>query len=1316
MEHEFADRLRAMLAEVARLADQRAEGEGRTGQEFEARDAEILDGYRQRRNQLTTEFEQSMSALRAEYQKRREDIIFSYESNSYAVVEEAERFEQQAAADLESALQRIKRTWNATRRTAEEEFEQGKDRPQKNFDRLRRQGEAMLREFDEILDQISRILRRRRCAQPGELPAASADGAPDPLVRAQTNLAVASQKLLEIQRQPAAVFLESGWPFLIFLLTSMALVIPLGLWLDWIVGPIAAVTTGAALGLLVRQLVRPRARQQTLAVLPDLQQAVADGRAAIAIAMENAQDEARHQYEEMVERRDHTISEAHARWSRARVELTEQHQQRVEQTSAQFKTRRRSLKEAYHSDLNTLDEQFPPQIQALEQRFADESQQLIDQRTQQLESNRQTFEQRWQQLVESWHNGLDGFEAQGDEINGLCQRLFPDWDAVDWSRWQAGDEDLPLLRFGSLRFSLDMLPNGLSENPHLQRQRSEFSLPAVLSYPGCPSLLYLVDGEGRDVAVRSLQNVMLRLLTSFPPGKVRFTIIDPTGLGQNFSAFMHLADFDERLVANRIWTEAAHINRRLADLTEHMENVIQKYLRNEFESIQQYNRHAGEVAEPFQILVIANFPANFSEESARRLVSIAASGARCGVYTLISVDTKLKLPQNFDLADLQNGAVTLAWQPDSGRMRWQAPDLTQWPLRLDSPPDDDRFTGIVRAIGERAKDANRVEVPFETVVPSDDRWWTSDSRAGIEVPLGRAGATNLQYLRLGKGTSQHVLIAGKTGSGKSTLLHALITNLSTYYRPDEVQFYLIDFKKGVEFKAYATFALPHARVIAIESEREFGMSVLQRLDVELRRRGDLFRLHGVQNLRAYRDANPETRLPRLLLIIDEFQEFFVKDDRIAQEAALLLDRLVRQGRAFGIHVLLGSQTLAGAYTLARSTLGQMAVRIALQCSETDAHLILSDDNTAARLLGRPGEAIYNDANGMFEGNHPFQVVWLPDHQREHYLQQVARRAEMQQLRLPQQIVFEGNVPADPSKNDFLRNDLLSGAPAGATLAPRAWLGEAVAIKDPAVAVFRRQSGGNLLMVGQDEPLALGMLANCLISLAAAVRPAGGDAPSSRDVESTKDSATEGEAAFPDSRFVVLDGQRAESPMAGFWNRIGQQLPIPIRTVAPRETAAEIGRLAAEVQRRLDQNLDGAPPGVHSRVQSAAFPRSAKKRRLQLLVRGVGGRVGGQTAGDDPARGAAFRRPYAHLVRHLCQSQPLAGPPVDDRSGVASLVPDERHRFGQLDGQPGSQPTGDASSDPVQRRARRIREVSPLRTTAADWLAWVQQQMAAAPSR
>src|SRR6476619_3337686 len=123
------------------------------------------------------------------------------------------------------------------------------------------------------------------------------------------------------------------------------------------------------------------------------------------------------------------------------------------------------------------------------------------------------------------------------------------------------------------------------------------------------------------------------------------------------------------------------------------------------------------------------------------------------------------------------------------------------------------------------------------------------------------GATRLQSLRLGKGVAQHVLIAGKNGSGKSTLLHALVTNLAMWYSPDEVEFYLIDFKKGVEFKTYASHNLAHARAIAVESDREFGLSVLQRLDAEMTRRGNLYRKAGTQDLAAYRQSPGAVRMP-----------------------------------------------------------------------------------------------------------------------------------------------------------------------------------------------------------------------------------------------------------------------------------------------------------------------------------------------------------------------------------------------------------------------------------------------------------------------
>ena len=65
-------------------------------------------------------------------------------------------------------------------------------------------------------------------------------------------------------------------------------------------------------------------------------------------------------------------------------------------------------------------------------------------------------------------------------------------------------------------------------------------------------------------------------------------------------------------------------------------------------------------------------------------------------------------------------------------------------------------------------------------------------------------------------TSLAALLGFAGGGAAWVLIHliALITNLALHYSPDELQFFLIDFKKGVEFKDYAQFHLPHARVIA----------------------------------------------------------------------------------------------------------------------------------------------------------------------------------------------------------------------------------------------------------------------------------------------------------------------------------------------------------------------------------------------------------------------------------------------------------------------------------------------------------------------
>jgi len=207
-------------------------------------------------------------------------------------------------------------------------------------------------------------------------------------------------------------------------------------------------------------------------------------------------------------------------------------------------------------------------------------------------------------------------------------------------------------------------------------------------------------------------------------------------------------------------------------------------------------------------------------------------------------------------------------------------------------------------------------------------------------------------------------------------------------------------------------------------------------------------------------------MPRTLLLIDEFQEFFTEDDAISQQAAVLLDRLVRQGRAFGIHAVLGSQTLGGAFTLARATLGQMTVRIALACNEADAYLIMDDSNPAPRLLTRPGEGIYNDRAGAAEANSPFQVVWLGEEERNAMLDGIAALDRERGGGPRDRVVFEGNAPGSVAEDPVVSTHLAGRAAPGEL--PRIFLGAPNSIKGPTEVVFARQSGGHLLFVGQRE--------------------------------------------------------------------------------------------------------------------------------------------------------------------------------------------------------------------------------------------------------
>ncbi len=1148
-----------MLRRLIELVDRCARDEAQAEQSLQTGKAETEAKYAKRQAELDTRLEAATQAAEAEHQDEAEQIAARFDVEQRPTKAGYSTQREQIIADARHVELHAKRQREKAKWLAESVYESSEDQPERAYRQRRTVLGQQLVELERMKNEAADLLTAYRCAS--LLDEADAPRAPNalssqrsrPLPSLETELGNVDARLFDLRDLRVPRFFIGARPFAVVIsLVILAGVIPAFL-ADWRLGTAVFASAGSTLmvSVIVAMVLLRIGRSQVRRAWGPLADAIRSAHASYDESLELAAQTRRRADEELLKTRDCELAAAEDEAGTLLIDIEPTRDRELQRLDADYKEQVQSIKERRAKADARLEEHYRETISELNEEHRRDSLYAEDERDAGLRAIQEAHDEAWTVLNRAWSEGMTEAYEAFDRIRSGAASLFPDWLSDAWDSFVPPNAFPQALRFGELSVDMHALPGGMPKSESLTLPGpARFTVPALLAFPDECSLVIETGRDGRDAAIAALQMFMLRLLTSLPPGKVRFTLIDPVGLGQSFAGFMHLADYDESHVGGKIWTEARHIEQRLADLSEHMEHVIQKYLRNEFETIEEYNEYAGEVAEPFRFLVLADFPVNVSEAAARRLASIITSGPRCGVHTLISIDSRQSIPRGFQLDDLTRRCTHLKYH--DGRLVWQDPDIMSFPLRVDNAPPDELLTRLLQRIGQAAKEVGPVQVPFNMIAPPAAQRWSLSSAAELHVPLGRAGAKKLQYMTLGYGTAQHVLIAGKTGSGKSTLLHALITSIALWYSPDEVELYLVDFKKGVEFKTYAAHQLPHARVIAIESDREFGLSTLQRLDAELKRRGDLFRDRSVQDLAGYRKLEGEGPMPRILLVVDEFQEFFVEDDKVAQDAALLLDRLVRQGRAFGIHILLGSQTLAGAYTLARSTVGQMAVRIALQCAEADSYLIMNDDNAAARLLSRPGEAIYNDASGVVEGNSPFQVAWISDEHRDGFLSSVQDLAkEHHTTPTHSQIVFEGNVPADICTNEPLRGLLAEPAWPERAAAPAAWLGEPIAIKEPTAAILHAQGGANVMIVGQREDVSLAMLATAIISLAAQRSP-------------------------QDARFCILDGSPPDSPNADYLGALAEMLPHRADVTDWRNVPDLIGELAGELARRQDSHHADGP--------------------------------------------------------------------------------------------------------------------------------------------
>ena len=197
----------------------------------------------------------------------------------------------------------------------------------------------------------------------------------------------------------------------------------------------------------------------------------------------------------------------------------------------------------------------------------------------------------------------------------------------------------------------------------------------------------------------------------------------------------------------------------------------------------------------------------------------------------------------------------------------------------------------------------------------------------------------------------HILLGGSTGSGKSVLLKLLLMQCVK----KGAIVYIADFKGGVDFPA-----VWHETCRIVTDEKGL-VDTLTRIVDELERRKQVLRSAECANIDGYARKTGKG-LPRLIFACDEVAEVLDKTGLTKESKELVarieskLSVIARQGRAFGIHLILATQR-PDATILSGQIRNNIDCRICGRADNVLSQIILDNTNAA--------DQIPKDAQGRF---------------------------------------------------------------------------------------------------------------------------------------------------------------------------------------------------------------------------------------------------------------------------------------------------------------------------------------------------------------
>jgi len=715
----------------------------------------------------------------------------------------------------------------------------------------------------------------------------------------------------------------------------------------------------------------------------------------------------------------------------------------------------------------------------------------LNQRIQEHQTRAKALQRSGEQAAGQFQQYFDNFlTANSRKFNDvLAGRPLPTvahWKEPGWSSWAPNSlEAERIVRVG------DLIE---------QRSNGGFSLPGYIPFIGMNKTIIIAgSGNAVEASAALMQSILIRTALMLPH-QARYTLLDPAGNGIAFPMRRFLPMVQEH---------SGDVRRDLDQVTAQIQRIIETYIDASTTSFEHVSPDI-RINERFHFVFAADFPNRYDRRAIEALQNIGNTGPVAGIYTFIHYNSNHDLPRDMGMDGFKNAFIV-----DVGG------NGTMSSLRLSFSPDGAPVPELQQTIFQKlsvAKPPPR-KIEWDSVVGlPEEEWWDKTATDIIEAPIGKKGGTDDLKLWFGvnneKQPCAHGMLGAMTGAGKSNLYHALVTGLAIRYSPEELRFYLIDGKDGVEFQPYKT--LPHAEVVSLRSSPELSRSVLTELIAEKERRNEIFVRAGVNDFTTYREkGQPEGNLPRVLLLVDEYQELFEGDKDGLASSHLL--QLSQQGRSAGIHMLLASQRFGAAGMLNQTGIfGNIHLLLAMQMKSADVQALTEFGRKGKALVATcdlPGKIVVNDRGGDDAANVPGKVAYLKIERLEELLKSLTEKAGgLPDESLPRRVIFNGKSQPALIDNPYIANlqrhsEWLSPAEFANFVRqpiqagglgiydwfveehPRAvWLGQQFNVRGQALIVFRRRVSESALVVGGANAERYGMLAAMIAGLALNLDP------------------------------------------------------------------------------------------------------------------------------------------------------------------------------------------------------------------------------------